>query len=183
MARKEKGREDPWKRRMTATERRTFLEKNLTAESDEARKRLEEHAFESFRDVVKDLRDRAFEIREGERVFGKTRFTDIVARRMEGWATKIELHLERRLWEFEEERKRLAKGLTAKVLRRQRREEERKEKLKFAVEAAERQAILADARMITDGVAPQCPTMMAHALGHSVRCSRLFGHIGPHRLP
>lgn len=179
---KDAPREDPAIRRMTATERRTFLEMHLREESDVARRELEVHAFESFRDVVKDLRVRAFEIREGERVFGRTHFTDFVARRMERWADKLELHVERRLWEFAEKRRLRDAGVTARSIRRQKRETEARSRLEVALAEAERQAVEADARLLMEG-GRQCKTQVKDETGQPRQCTRAWGHMGLHRIP
>jgi len=72
----------------------SFLERHLKASRDEGAAALELQAYDTLRATAKLMRERAWELREGQRVFGPTRLSDHAIRRLEGQATELEKNVE-----------------------------------------------------------------------------------------
>lgn len=79
---------------MDPKDRRSLLERHLASSPNEARAALEKRSYDILTETARDLRARAWELREGERMFGSTRLSGHAIRRLEEQAARIDRNLD-----------------------------------------------------------------------------------------
>jgi hypothetical protein len=162
----------------TEGERKTFLERHLRETQDEGLKKLELHAYESFRELVRDMKDRAWECRQAAESFGKSPLVQTVVRRLERYAARMDRSLDGLMSELELARTRRERERRVLDQKARRREAGIRKRLAEWYEVADRLD-----RDAIAACAPPCTTMVATGAGDHVQCCRKDGHWGPHVPP
>ena len=119
---------------------RQFLERHLRTGRDEGAVALDRHAYDTLVSEAVRMRELAWEIREGQRVFGATSLSSHAVRRLEWSATKLERNLLTMLQGIERWRETLAERKVEVEKRLAHRKYMRDWRQKKKIEAAEAKA-------------------------------------------